>query len=313
MVEHKHDPVPIVRLVDEYLTAARARGLSPKTVAHYDATLNSVLLPFCAEEGIADPAALNSRVLEALSVRLLDHGGRRGQLSRFSANSYLRAIRTFVRWAWKEGEVSDEVRVPIPRLPQRVLEVLDRNQIRTIEETCESDRDKVIVRVLADTGLRLSELTGLRIDDLREQGRDRFLRVRGKGRGGQGQERLVPIAPSLYTRLRRYIDRGRSPDADTNRIFVVRRRKDGASTPLQPRTVQDNLRWAAERAGIKQRVTPHLLRHSFATWCLQRNMNPLQLQRILGHSDLTMITRTYSHLSVSDTAAALMEVLREEP
>ena len=66
------------------------------------------------------------------------------------------------------------------------------------------------------------------------------------------------------------------------------------------------------RAGIGQRVYPHLLRHSFATWALRRGMNAVALQRILGHSDLTMISRVYSRLLPADTASAMMQLLRSE-
>jgi len=68
----------------------------------------------------------------------------------------------------------------------------------------------------------------------------------------------------------------------------------------------------AFRIGMTKRVHPHLFRHSYATWCLRRGMNPIQLQRILGHSDLTMISNVYGHLAPTDAAAALMAVLRSD-
>lgn len=302
-------------LVGDYLAAVRARGLSPKTIDVYENALRRVLLPFCAERGIREPGELDSKALDRLSTHLLTEPGSKGRpLSRTSVRSYLGTIGHFLAWAREEGELPEGARIKRPSAPQRVLDVLTRSEIARLEDAAEVERDKLIIRILADSGMRLSELTGLRTGDLVEQGRYRFVRVRGKGRGGQNQERLVPLAPALWSRLRRYAERGRPRDVGTDRIFIARRRRDGNYAPLDPRAVQDMVRFAGERAGLSQRVHPHLLRHSFATWCLQspRNMNPLQLQKILGHSDLTMITRTYSHLVASDTAEALMAALRAD-
>ncbi len=72
------------------------------------------------------------------------------------------------------------------------------------------------------------------------------------------------------------------------------------------------VRYLAEEAGVAKRVHPHLFRHSYATWALRKGMNPLQLQRILGHTDLTMISTVYSHLNAADSYEAMLEVLRAD-
>jgi len=72
------------------------------------------------------------------------------------------------------------------------------------------------------------------------------------------------------------------------------------------------LRFTAEAAGLGRHVHPHLFRHSYATWALRKGMNPLQLQRILGHADLTMISTVYSHLNASDSYTAMLDLLRAE-
>ena len=101
-----------------------------------------------------------------------------------------------------------------------------------MEDAAESERDKLIVRILADTGLRVGELLGLTPDDMIQQGRHRYLKVVGKG----SRERLVPVAPALFTRLRRYVARGRPQDASSDRIFVTLRRagRTGQYEPLDP-------------------------------------------------------------------------------
>jgi integrase len=123
------------------------------------------------------------------------------------------------------------------------------------------------------------------------------------------------MQPALFQRLRRFIDKERPQDTSTDRIFITARhsRVTGDYEPLEPRAVQDLMSMLAEKAGVEGKPTnPHALRHAFATWCLRRGMNPIQLQRILGHSDLTMISSVYAHLAPTDAAAALMAVLRTD-
>jgi integrase/recombinase XerD len=299
-------PTALEHSFSDYLASARARGLSPRTLDGYEWVLRRVFLPFIVEQGVTTPEDITQRVLDRLSAHLLD----RDNLSRHSVDTYLRTCADYLSWAHREGEITHPAKPQSPRLPHKVLLTLTREQIRALEDAAATERDKLIVRILADTGVRLAELLGLTLADLIEQGRDRFLKVTGKG----SRERLVPVAPGLFTRLRRFAARGRPEDARTDRIFVTLRRdyRSGTYEPLDPRGVEQMLHALARRVGIEQRVYPHLLRHSFATWALQRNMNAVTLQRILGHADLTMISGTYAHLVPADTAAAMMALLRED-
>jgi integrase/recombinase XerD len=297
-------------LVNDYLAHCRARGLAPNTVNQaYKYPLVGVLLPFCEREGIADVSAIHARVLDRLSAWLLESGGRNGQpLAPHSVHSYTRAINHFLSWAKKEGEPID-AKAQLPKLPKRLVEVLSREEIQRMEHAARTERDKLIIRLLADTGLRVGELLGLRANDLVEQNRNYYLHVRGKG----AIDRLVP-APKVYRRLRIYIERGRPKDAVSSRVFLSHRRRPngGDYEPLTTSGVDQMIRNVAETAGIAKRVYPHLLRHSFATWQLSRGMNPIQLAQILGHSSLTMIQAVYSHLSPVDAYEAVLRTYREE-
>jgi site-specific recombinase XerD len=298
--------------IGDYLASVKARGLSPRTVEHYESVLRRLFLPFLVGEQVTTPAQITQRVLDRLSAHLLDGGGPRGPLSRHSAASYLRAIGSYLKWAKSEGEIATDAKPQPVRLPRRVMVVMERKQIDAIEDAATDERDKLIIRVLAECGLRMSEMLGLTTGDLIEQGnRDRYLKVTGKG----SRDRLVPVQPALYSRLRRYIDRTRPKDAGTDRVFLTLRRSraTGAYEPLKKRAVGDLCDALAEKAGVTDRPhNPHAYRHAFATYALRKGMNPLMLQRILGHADLTMITSTYSHLVAADTHAALMAVLRSE-
>lgn len=290
-------PTALKVLVSDYLAHQRGRGLSPRTAALTANVLERTFLPWCSEHGLTRPDQLTQRAVDRFQGDLLER-----KLARESVRTYVRTIATFVRWA---GDEFGKVKLKQPKAERKVVETLSRDEVARIENAAVSERDQIIIRLLADTGIRLGELLGLRRSDLIEQGRERYIKVRGKG----ARERLVPLPPALFQRLRRYAGRGAG-----ERIFVTNRRspKTGDYEPVQPRSVQNMLKFTAEAAGITRRVHPHLFRHSFATHALRRGMNPLQLQRILGHADLTMISSTYSHLTASDAFGALMSALTAE-
>ncbi len=297
------------RLTDDYLAHCRARGLSPATVNQaYRYPLKGILLPFCSQAGIEELGKLDSRALDRLSSDLLEHGGRDGRpLSRHSVHAYSRAINHFLLWAKAEGETVG-VKAQLPRLPKKLVEVLSREEIQQLEDAARTERDKLIVRLLADSGIRVGELLGLRTTDLVEQGRNHYIKVRGKGQ----RDRLVPV-PRLYRRLHVFMDRGRPTEAVSSRVFIShRRRPNGDYQPLTTSGVDQMIRHLATGAGISKRVYPHLLRQSFATWQLTRGMNPIQLAQILGHSSLAMIHEVYSHLSPGDAYEAMLRTLRED-
>ncbi len=311
---------PFVRLIEDYLQEKRAEGASPRTVSHYKEVLEDVLLPFCTEVGVHAPAGLTNRQLNDLGAGHLDGSRSRSRraISKATVHSYMRAINSFLTWARAQGEAST-ARGRLPSMRKRVLDTLTRDEIQRLEDAAQTERDKLIVRVLADTGLRLGELLAVRADDLRLEGGKNMLKIPGRERadgrgawvGSKGdKERLVPLAPTLARRLRRFADRSR-PEATSDRLFLTLRRgrTSGQLDGLTESAVEQMIRSLAEIAGVKKRVYPHLLRHSFATEYLRRGGNPILLQQILGHGSLTMITQTYQHLTVVDAHDELMRLL----
>lgn len=298
-------PTELERLVKDFLASCRARGLSPATLSRgYGPPLERVFLPWCAKNGITSVEQLDQRALDRYTSTLLTEGGDRGELSRFSVHSYTRIVSQFLGWCQKEGEAVS-AKPQLPKLPRRVIDVLSREEIDAMEAAAPTERDKIIIRLLADTGLRAGELCGLRAADLVRNDRRAYIKVLGKG----SQERLVPLPPALLRRIERY-DRARHKDTDTDRLFVgLRRSIGGGFEALTPSGVLQLVHGSAERAGITKRVHTHLLRHSFATEALRRGMNPIQLTRILGHNSLRMIERVYSHLTPDDGYDALMSML----
>ena len=295
------------RLLLDYLQEKRAAGASPRTVGHYREVLDQVLIPFCTEEGLRTVADLTSRHLNDLGAGHLDGTRSRSgrAISKATVHSYMRAINSFLAWARAQGEAG-AARGRLPSLRKRVLDTLSREEMQRMEDAAGTERDKLIVRVLADTGMRLGELLALRPSDLRSEGGRNVIKVRGKG----DRERLVPLAPALARRLRRFADRGRGEATSDGLFLTLRRgRTSGQLDRLTESAVEQMIRSLGEIAGVGKRVYPHLLRHSFATEYLRRGGNPILLQQILGHSSLAMITQTYQHLTVADAHEELIRLL----
>jgi integrase len=295
------------QLVDDFLASARARGLSPKTIREYRFPLAEVLLPYCKRHELTEPRQLTRAALDRLSTQLMDEGGKSGRpLSRHTIASYLRSVNVFLSWAQAEGE-NVAARAKAPKASKRMIDVLSRDEIQAMEDVASAERDKLIVRVLADTGIRVGELVGLTVHDIIERDRTHLLRV-----GGKTGERMVPI-PRLYRRLLRYAQRGRPRDVASDRVFIsLRRRPGGEYGPLTASGVEQLIQELGMTAGIRKRVYPHLLRHSYATWALTRGMNPVMLAHILGHTSLAMIQNVYSHLTPTDAYEAMIRTFAED-
>jgi site-specific recombinase XerD len=294
---------PLSRLVEDYLNHVRARGLSPSTNTAYAHALRTVLLPWCAEAGIERIEDLDSRTVDRLSTNLLTRVSTRGKpLSADSVHTYVRGVRQFLTWAEKEGEPV-AAKPQLPKLGKHHRDVLVVSEINAVEAAAPTERDKLIIRLLGDCGLREGEVVRLRIEDvLRPENRGQ-LHVRGKGR----RERRVPVVPRLLRRIERYVD-GR-PDSPSDRLFLgLRRGRSGSHEPLTESGLRQLVRDAGLRAGLRRSINPHLLRHSWITEMLRQGMPPLQLSLVAGCS-LQVIQDHYEHLSQDDAYESMVKAL----
>jgi len=295
----------IESLVDSFLDDCKARGLSIRTVEAYAYPLSRQFVPFCAREGITSTAQLTPALEGKFTAHLLEDGGKHGQLSRASVRSYVRSARIFLTWAGGEGGATVGALPKLPRPHRRDVDVLSRSEIARMEGIAKTERDKLLVRVLADTGVRLGELLQLTAGDVREGRRGEYLlAVHGKG----ARDRSVPVAPALYRRLRAYLN-GRGAEASSPVFVALRKDELGLYRLITKSGAEQAIRLLGREAGIEKRVYPHLLRHSFATEWLRKGANIISLQRVLGHSDLSQIQAVYSHLITADDYAAMLTVL----
>jgi len=192
--------------------------------------------------------------------------------------------------------------VKIPRPPRKIIPTFSDSQIRQLLgvidiRTAEGYRDYTIILTLLDTGIRVSELCSLRLDNLWLE--DGMLKVLGKG----SKERLIPIGKQVQRLLWRYINRYRPKPAGVNCNFLFLTRE---SRPLTKDRVEKIIVYYGSKAGLKGvRCSPHTLRHTAAVKFLRNGGDVFSLQRMLGHASLEM-TRRYCELADIDVKRAHM-------
>jgi integrase/recombinase XerD len=263
-------------------------GHSKNTVEAYLRDLRR-LGEFATARGVRDPARLTLRLLRDFVYLLKDLG-----LSAASIRRAVSAIRTYYGFLLGEGRVKNDPsdRLESPRRGRVLPDTLSVQEVEALLAAPHVDqpmawRDRALLELAYGAGLRVSEICGLALTDLLLS--ENLVRVFGKG----GKERLVPIgrsvigAASVYLHTTRpALDRGKSK----NKVLLNAR-----GEPLSRVGAWGIVRRATQRAGITKRVTPHTLRHSFATHLLEGGADLRAVQEMLGHADLST-TQIYTHV-----------------
>ena len=220
----------------------------------------------------------------------------------------LSGVRSFFRFLEEEGEIEQDPSelLESPQLGEHLPEVLTTEEIDRIEESIdlssnEGHRNKAIIEVLFSCGLRVSELTNLKLSNLYRE--EQFIRVLGKG----SKERLVPISPKALKELDFwFIQRSnmRIKEGEEDYVFLNRR---GAH--LTRTMILIMVKRQAKEAGIQKTISPHTFRHSFATALLEGGANLRAIQAMLGHESIGT-TEIYTHI---DTHTLREEILTHHP
>jgi len=277
---------PWRRAVEAHLDAlADERGLSHHTVAGYRRDL--VRLGQDLDEHGVELEKAKAPELQAHLRRL-----RQKSLSPRSVNRALSAMRGFYGQLVSEGHRSDDPSVHLvsPKMPRLLPKVLNEAQVESLLEAPDPStalglRDRAMIELLYATGLRVSELVGLRLAQLRlDVG---FLIAFGKGR----KERVVPVGERAERWLGRYFEEAR-PSLISGRHDVVFVNHRGQ--PLTRQGFWKILKGHGRDAGIRE-LSPHVLRHSFATHLLEHGADLRAVQMMLGHADITT-TQIYTHI-----------------
>ena len=267
---------------------ADERNLSPHTRAAYLRDLHE-FRTFLDDNGGSDRAAL-LKIDTFLLRRYLAELHRRNQ--RTSIARKLSALRTFFRYLVREGHLPGNPAegLSTPKLNRYLPKTLSVDEATALMERGYGNslldlRDRAIVELFYASGLRVSELTELNVGSL--DLREKLIRVIGKGR----KERILPVGRKSHEALAAYLEARGAPGDDTPLFLNARGGR------LTPRSVQRNLKTRLIKARIIKDISPHALRHSFATHLLDGGADLRAIQELLGHASLST-TQKYTQVSV---------------
>ena len=272
----------------DYLTFER--GLSDRTLAAYARDLTR-WARFLETRGVTSPGAVTPAHLREWIFSLRD-----AELAPTSIRRAQSAVRTYYGFLLAEGSltVDPTERLESPKLGRRLPDFLSREEVGALLDSPDPDarsywRDRAILELLYATGMRVSELAELPLANVDlDEG---FITVFGKG----GKERLVPVGEPALRALLRYLREvrpalDRAQGRGKGRVFLNAR-----GAPLSRVAVWTLVKEAARRAGIRRKVSPHTLRHTFATHLLEGGADLAAVQELLGHADIAT-TQIYTHV-----------------
>lgn len=275
-------------LLDQFMNQLKVeRGLSANTLAAYSHDLLT-FFDFLGRKGVAP--------LEVTQDDLIAYvGEKRPHLSARSLARCLVSIRMFYRFCVSEEKIETNPArlLGIPKLHQHLPDILSRDEVEALlsqpdVQTVLGKRDKAMLELLYATGLRVTELIDLRVNNINLDAG--FVRTMGKG----SKERIVPMGSQAVDALRQYLGGGRASllkRGGSSCLFLSSR---GRSMTRQG--FWKIIKGYALKAGIVRRVTPHTLRHSFATHLLEGGADLRSVQVMLGHSDIST-TQIYTHVA----------------
>lgn len=261
--------------IEQFLQNRRKRSCSENAIKTYRSQL-TLLARSLTPKAILDATTSD---LNSYIEKLNGH-------SPFTVRQRATAYRTFYRWALDSQAIEhDPTRKGffIPKRPRRLPRALSPEQVKQLIDATQSARDRAIIYLMLDSGIRRAELSALTLDDL-DLARGMALVRKGKG----NKERWVLFASQTTTALHTWLKERKAPK-EANALFTTR-----YSKPMQPGGVYKTVRKAAHRAGVKAR--PHVLRHTFATNYIDRGGTLCDAQTLLGHED---ISTTMIYVSVS--------------
>jgi integrase/recombinase XerC len=267
------------------------RRLSPHTCKHYRRDLDA-LLAFCIAANVERWPDVDDEHLRAFSAASYRRG-----LSASTIRRRLSAARTFFRYLAREKHLKRNpgADVQAPKGAKRLPENLDADRMARLLAIPGDGplvaRDRAILELLYSSGLRLSELTGLDINDVDLH--DHTVHVTGKG----NKDRILPVGRFARKALRDWLqERGQLAAGGESALFVSKR-----GSRISPRSVQARVDYWAKRQGIDTRVYPHLFRHSFASHLLESSHDLRGVQELLGHANIST-TQVYTHLDFQHLA-----------
>ena len=288
-------------LIQGFRLSCQTEGKSPKTTEWYTTFLQR-FLRFLQSNGLpCDLDGITKDHIRAF-IRFLQIEAKNPRsdkpLSPVTVQGYVRTLKTFFSWATREAYINSNPTkmISVPKAPVKIVNTLELDQIHRLTDMCQrtngnSQRNQIIILMLLDSGLRVSELVNIEIEDVNlPEGHINIRHAKG------ARERFVPIGSVVQKYLWKYINMHRRPMTDRiMRLFLSE-----TGLPLTRSGIQQMLRRYGKQAGINGvRCSPHTFRHTFAKNYLLNGGDIFSLQKILGHSSLASV-RMYLNLVAAD-------------
>ena len=274
---------PIEKLHKEFLEYLEIeRGRSLKTIDNYGRYLKR----FWKFSKIGNPNEIDDELVRKYRLYL-----NRENLKKKTQNFYLIALRVFLKYMAKRGiEALAPERIELAKVPERELDLISEDELERLlagpkGDDIKSLRDKAILELFFSTGLRVSELCSLDREDVDSKKAE--FSIRGKG----DKIRLVFVSDTAKNALKEYLNKREDIE---EALFVNIKEKN--PTRLTPRSIERLVHFYAIKAGISKKVTPHVIRHCFATDLLQGGADLRSVQTLLGHNSITT-TQIYTHIT----------------
>jgi integrase/recombinase XerD len=280
---------------DQYMIDAENRGRAEGTIVHYRYRLG-LLLRWLEALGVVELEAVTLALLRQFLSYLISSDSsdrfpdaiRKGKLQASTVGVYVATIKAFFNWCVDEDllTVSPAARLKKPKTPKKVRTTLTPEQLGQLLAACDTNtrsgfRNYVMLLLLLDTGMRVSELCSLSLSDVHP----RYVKVHGKGQ----REREIGLHPDMSKLLWKYINKHRFLfGVQSDYVFVGER---GPLTVSGVETIFDNLEKQAGIANVS--ITPHVMRHTFSKRYLKNGGDLFKLSRELGHSSIQITSETY--------------------
>jgi site-specific recombinase XerD len=266
------------------------KGLSPHSIMAYQRSIE-VFIKHCANQDIHYPKFITRDTLLSFRKELKD----KGTMNKRSQNNHIVNVRVFLKYLHSQNIETLDYQEIETKFFYREIKVISQEDIHKIAnaiiqkgETLTTLRDRALFEFLYCTGLRVSEASRINVSDIDLANLQ--LKVVGKG----NKERIVFISDEALLWLRKYLD-CREDNSPALFIATTRNTKD-RNKRMTPRSIQRRIKKAADSAQVESIVTPHILRHSFATHLLENGANIKVVQQLLGHTSLRS-TQWYTHVT----------------
>lgn len=286
--------------IDEFLAyLGSIKNLSANTVRAYTTDLDE-FASWCEREGV-DPLTIEHREIRSWLASLAGAG-----YSSRTVNRHLSAVRSFYKWLISTDATNQDAAAAVasPKLGKRLPKTMSDADVTKLLSVCSDDaeglRDKALVQLLYASGARISEAAGVKLSDIDYA--QRQLRLFGKG----SKERIVPLYAEALQATKDYIANARplllaKAKEPTDAFFISTR-----GNAMSAATLRLRFERLVKLAGLDSSLTPHAMRHTFATELLEGGADLRSVQELLGHESLST-TQIYTHLSVERLKSAALQ------